>query len=326
MSREMSYRPLEETDRVAEASGHLRTSIILPVLDMVGDYWTFRILAAMLAGRNRFDTLQASLGIARSTLSGRLEDLVQHGLATRHQYQSNPPRDDYILTEVGRDILPVVLLIQRWDATWGPDEPDGGSGITDILEFRHRTCGQMLRPVLVCRACGQPVRVRDVSYAPGPGARPDGLPSRQRRARRRSAPTREGADLLTAGEILGDRWTALVGATPYFGLRRFSDMQAALDIAPNILSRRLAQLTGCGIFARHVYQDRPRRAQYILTEKGLDLYPITLAMIAWGDRWFAPAEGPPLLLHHKACGNELDPVLACATCANPIDADTLIAE
>jgi DNA-binding HxlR family transcriptional regulator len=301
------------SERVRAASGHLRSSVILPVLDIIGDRWTLHILAGLLADNRRFDLLQGALGIARSTLSARLEDLVQHGLADRHRYQDRPPRDDYVLTEAGRDILPIVLLIRRWDAIWGPQDAAAGE------EPVHRACGRALRPVLVCAHCANPVRMRDVAYVAGSGASGDILPSRRRRPRRRSATAEPEPGLLTAGDILGDRWTALVVATAFFGLRRFSDMQAALGVAPSVLSRRLEQLTDSGVFARHVYQERPRRAQYILTIKGLDLYPLTLAMLHWGDRWLAPASGPPLTLTHRTCGHTLFTRLACSSCGAGAD-------
>ena len=98
-------------------------------------------------------------------------------------------------------------------------------------------------------------------------------------------------------------------AAAFFGLRRFSDMERALGLAPNVLARRLDELVAAGMMARHVYRERPRRWQYILTEKGLDLYPVIVAQIGWADRWLAGAAGPPLALTHKPCGKTLIPVL-----------------
>ncbi len=312
-------RLLTSPDRIAEAALHLRTSIIQPVLDIVGDRWTLAILARLFQGERRFDVLQAGLGTARSTLSGRLDDLVHHGLVERRRYQAHPPRDEYLLTASGRDTSQIMLLLQRWDATWGAGEDaDGG-----MPRLRHH-CAAPLKPYMICGACKQPVRARDILYEAGPGLMASGLPSRQRRPRRRSGPAGgNNGTPLSATDILGDRWMALVLATSYFGLRRFNDMQAALGIAPNILSRRLAELTQWGVFARHVYSERPRRAQYILTEKGLDLYPVTLSLMAWGDRWMAPPEGRPLILTHRECGNILSPKLACSACNEIIETEAI---
>ena len=185
-------RLLTSPDRIVEAAGHLRTSVIQPVLDIVGDRWTLAILARLFAGDQRFDELQTSLGTARSTLSGRLEDLVQHGLVARRRYQSKPPRDDYLLTEMGRDTSQIMLMIQRWDSIWALGDED----VPGLPALRH-ACAAPLKPYMICAACNQPVRGRDILYAVGPGASPDGLPSLRRRPRRRSAAT--GAGLARPG-------------------------------------------------------------------------------------------------------------------------------
>ena len=163
---------------------------------------------------------------------------------------------------------------------------------------------------LVCRACRAPIHARDVAYrAAVRQARGAGAIVEPRRARR----SRDGAVrpqlLASAADTLGNRSLALVIAAAFFGLRRFSDMERALALAPNVLARRLDELVAAGMMARHVYRERPRRWQYILTEKGLDLYPVIIAQIGWADRWLAAAAGPPLLLTHKPCGKTLIPVL-----------------
>ena len=81
-----------------------------------------------------------------------------------------------------------------------------------------------------------------------------------------------------------------------------------------VLTARLARLTELGIVRRVPYQEpgQRTRAEYRLTEKGLDLYPVLLAMAAWGDRYVAPAEGPPITCVHRDCGAELAQVVECA--------------
>ena len=54
-----------------------------------------------------------------------------------------------------------------------------------------------------------------------------------------------------------------------------------------------------------------------------DMYPVTVALLGWGDRWFAPAGAPPLVLLHKACGQRLDPVIQCAACDAPAPPESL---
>src|ERR1044071_8428669 len=102
--------------------------------------------------------------------------------------------------------------------------------------------------------------------------------------------------------FLGERWTALVIRELFFGNRRFESIQSELGVASNILSSRLATLTEEGIVERRLYSDKPERFEYRLTEKGLDLQPIMMAVQAWGDRYTAPG-GAPLDLIHLDCGN-----------------------
>jgi DNA-binding HxlR family transcriptional regulator len=309
MARATAGMEAADARRTEEAALHIRASLVIPVLDVIGDRWTLLLLAALAAGPERFDGLARRVGIARSTLAQRLDDLAADGLARRHPYQANPPRFEYALTESGRDTLAILHAIRNWDRTWASAEAFEAWPMADEPERR-----------LVCRACREPVHARDVAYM-GPRASrrallaaegksaPGGARSQPRRARR----SREGAArpllLTSAADTLGNRSLALVIAAAFFGLRRFSDMERALALAPNVLARRLDELVAAGVMARHVYRERPRRWQYILTEKGLDLYPVIVAQIGWADRWLADAAGPPLALTHKPCGKTLLPVL-----------------
>jgi DNA-binding HxlR family transcriptional regulator len=121
-------------------------------------------------------------------------------------------------------------------------------------------------------------------------------------------------------EVVGERWTMLVLREAFGGARRFEDFQRNLGVARNVLATRLAALVRHGILARVRYQERPRRFEYRLTEKGFDLYPIVVAMMRWGDRWLAGKDGPPLVLIHKACEHDITPALACGHCGEPIGA------
>lgn len=303
-----------ESARADEAARHIRASLVIPVLDLIGDRWTLLLLAALAAGPERFDALARRIGIARSTLAQRLVDLARDGLAERVRYQAKPPRFEYALTAKGRDTLAILHAIRNWDRHWAPAEAFEAWPMADEPERR-----------LVCRACGQAIHAREVSYAGasqglrphafrralssgGTESAPGGARS-QRRARRSRESAARPQPLTTAADTLGNRSLALVIAAAFFGLRRFSDMERALCLAPNVLARRLDDLVAAGMLARHVYRERPRRWQYILTEKGLDLYPVIVAQIGWADRWLAGPGGPPLALTHRPCGKPLSPVL-----------------
>lgn len=122
-----------------------------------------------------------------------------------------------------------------------------------------------------------------------------------------------GADSVQATlNQVGDRWTFLVLREAFFGVRRFTDFQRNLGVARNLLSDRLGQLVANGIMARQPYQERPVRNEYRLTDKGRDLYGITVALMRWGDRWLA--DTPPLRLTHRADGGEVEQELRCVLC------------
>src|SRR3954462_7920189 len=89
-------------------------------------------------------------------------------------------------------------------------------------------------------------------------------------------------------ELVGERWTLLILRDTFLGTRRFDDFQRNLGIARNILQSRLARLVDEGILRRVRYQERPERFEYRLTRKGVDLWPILVALMKWGDRHVFP--------------------------------------
>ena len=120
-------------------------------------------------------------------------------------------------------------------------------------------------------------------------------------------------------EVLGDRWTMLVMRDAFLRVRRFEDFQRELGIARNVLTDRLNRLVEEGILERVRYQDRPARFEYRLTEKGIDLWPVMMTMMQWGDRYYAP-EGRPRIIRHRDCGGELIDHLKCAKCGAELGA------
>jgi DNA-binding HxlR family transcriptional regulator len=114
-------------------------------------------------------------------------------------------------------------------------------------------------------------------------------------------------------EVLGDRWTMLVMRDAFLRVRRFEDFQRELGVARNVLTDRLNRLVEEGILERVRYQDRPARFEYRLTDKGIDLWPVMMTMMQWGDRYYAP-EGRPRVIRHRGCGGELVAHLKCSKC------------
>jgi DNA-binding HxlR family transcriptional regulator len=135
-------------------------------LELMGDWWTMLILRDLYLGINRFDDLVEDIGISRNLLTSRLGDLVGHGLAERRAYQEHPPRYEYVLTEPGADLVPIMLALTAWGDRWTPP-PEG-----QPLIFRHDRCGQVFTPHISCGACGEKVVAGEVTTLPGPGGGP----------------------------------------------------------------------------------------------------------------------------------------------------------
>jgi len=119
--------------------------------------------------------------------------------------------------------------------------------------------------------------------------------------------------------VVGDRWTMLVIRDVFLGIRRFESIQRNLGLTPHRLSDRLRKLVRDGILRRVAYEKRPPRFEYRLTEKGVDLYPLLVVMMKWGDRWMAGKAGAPVELIHRSCGHSIAPQLTCPDCKAKID-------
>ena len=120
-------------------------------------------------------------------------------------------------------------------------------------------------------------------------------------------------------ELVGERWTVLILREIYFGRRRFDEIAANLGIARNVLTQRLQRLIEEDVLTKVAYQERPQRFEYRLTDKGLDLWPVMVTLMQFGDRHYAP-DGPPIVLTHRDCGGTLDAHRTCTTCGAKLGA------
>jgi DNA-binding HxlR family transcriptional regulator len=134
-------------------------------LEVVGEWWSLLIVRDCFLGVSRFDEFQRRLGISRNVLHQRLERLVAAGILERVPYSVHPPRDEYRLTDKGRDLWPVVNAMRQWGDRHAA--PKGAP-----LRLVHRSCGEVADPALVCSACGEPVTSRDVRAVAGEGRAP----------------------------------------------------------------------------------------------------------------------------------------------------------
>jgi DNA-binding HxlR family transcriptional regulator len=124
--------------------------------------------------------------------------------------------------------------------------------------------------------------------------------------------------LARALSVLGDRWTLLVLRECFLGIRRFDGFEQRLGITRHVLADRLKKLVEAGLLSKEAYQQRPLREEYRLTAKGLDLYPVMLALANWGDRHMSGTQGPPLRHVHRSCGRQMHGVLVCSECGEAL--------
>ena len=132
-------------------------------LERVGEWWSILILRDAFYGIKRFDEFEKSLGVAPGMLTRRLNALVEAGLLERRRYSEHPPRDEYLLTERGRDFRPVLLALLQWGNRHFA--PEGAA-----VQLANRRTGALVEPVLVDGATGEQIAGRDFALVPGPGA------------------------------------------------------------------------------------------------------------------------------------------------------------
>lgn len=129
--------------------------------------------------------------------------------------------------------------------------------------------------------------------------------------------------VIEALEILRDRWAFALMVETFYGVNRFDDYQHNLQISRNVLTKRLALLVNEGILRRHLYQSKPDRYEYRLTEKGRAMYPIFLAIQQWGEKYLGSEDDHDWKLVHADCGQVTHPHLNCDVCGREIVVSTM---
>jgi DNA-binding HxlR family transcriptional regulator len=139
-----------------------QTCSIARTLEVVGERWTLLIVRDAYLGVRRFDEFLESLGVASNILAARLQVLSEQGILERRRYQERPERFEYVLTDKGRELLPVILALMQWgDRHLAPDGPP--------RLMRHRGCGGLATVRTVCSDCGRPLAGHEVETERGPG-------------------------------------------------------------------------------------------------------------------------------------------------------------
>jgi DNA-binding HxlR family transcriptional regulator len=128
----------------------------------------------------------------------------------------------------------------------------------------------------------------------------------------------ERCSIARTVSVIGDRWTLLILRDCFLRVRRFEAFEERLGITRHVLANRLKKLVDEGVLMKVPYRDRQVRNEYRLTQKGLDLYPVLMSIVHWGDTYMTGNEGRPLLHRHLTCGHNFDPVQICSVCRQPV--------
>jgi DNA-binding HxlR family transcriptional regulator len=135
----------------------------------------------------------------------------------------------------------------------------------------------------------------------------------------RSIPFERNCSVGRTIDVIGDGWSFMIIRECFFGARRFEEFRDVLGLPRTTLTERLRKLTRLSVLNQIVYSERPLRYEYRLTLAGLDLYPVMLAMMSFGDKWLSNGKPKPLHLMHTRCGKSCQAIVACSECKEEID-------
>jgi DNA-binding HxlR family transcriptional regulator len=281
-------------------------------IDMICDRWTWSIVLALLLGGRRFTDLTERTGMASRLLTTRLKALEANGVIVRLPYSMHPPRFEYRLTNMGDDLLPIVLQMDRWEQAWS--RPLDYTG-----RVTHQLCGAILQGEVRCRACGRPAGARDIVLKLS-RAQLQKAPEKKTQHRRSIVSSEDdgkAAQLLGLSlDIFGDKWGIEILLCSFFGIRRFNDFRQSIGISANILSDRLDRLVAADLLSRG--RDVHSQSGYWLTPKGVDAYAIMVSVHEWADKWVRGRYKSPVQLIHAACGKPFLPNLVCTNCEQTV--------
>ncbi|HXR11291.1 MAG TPA: helix-turn-helix domain-containing protein [Gaiellaceae bacterium] len=128
---------------------HVRPCPTATALEVLGEKWSLLVVRELALGVRRFDAIQRNTGAPRDILTARLRRLEAEGVLEKRRYQEHPERFEYHLTDAGKALRPLLLMLAQWGVRWAAEAP--------IVEVTH-SCGERLELVPTCRACGEEIR------------------------------------------------------------------------------------------------------------------------------------------------------------------------
>jgi DNA-binding HxlR family transcriptional regulator len=282
------------------------TNAVGRILGLLGDEWTLLIVQQALLGATRYGEFKERLPISNSVLTNRLRALTQDGLLVRTAYQARPVRAEYLITQRGRALWPVLLSIWEWERRWVPEH------VGRLPGMHHTVCDSDFAPMLTCRSCTEVVTEKQVAARWGPsGSWPRSVPEAVTR-RRASGDHHQAGLFPETMSVFGNRWAAALLVCAFLGTSRFTDFQTQLGAPPTLLAGRLQTFCANGVLSA------PRQAGYQLTEKGRAFFPVIVTALQCGQQWFHAPEGSAVLITHLGCGEQFTGQLTCDQCAQPL--------
>lgn len=291
------------------------TNPVSRALQIIGDRSTMLILRDVFLGRHRFNEFFENSQLSKGTLTTRLESLVENDVLCKTAYIQKPLRYEYRLTTKGKGLYSWALMIWQWESDWSNKKEVGLP-----TKLNHNANGlHELLPSCVCRKCKREVNVKNVKVVQLGPDEPQvdfkllhGSIGKQRKVGVKKDLSKDNS-LGHVTDIIGDRWSNLIIAAGFFGLKKFEEFESQLGIATNVLAARLKTLTILGVLDRKQYQAKPPRYEYHLSLKGKDLYGQTMALRQWVLDYF-PQMASDTQLVHIDCGENLDTDVICKSC------------
>ncbi len=315
----MSVTPQPLSTLKTITTPHERACSIALFLERLGDGWCFLILRAAFFGETRFEGFVHTLSAPRTQIAQSLARLCDAGVLQGGGHTC------YRLTPAGHALFGICIGLMAWGDAYArpllhPEQEQAPVQLFWRDDAPQQSSLKPVQPQWICANCRQAFTARDGIWVHGPTA---GMQSR--REGRYRPPNKalfakaQPCSVASALEVVGDRWVFLILREAFFGQRRFEDFVQQLDISRNVLTDRLEALQLAGVLKRQQITAHGARSEYLLTSAGLALYPLTIAMMNWCDRWLRKPRQEPLVVIHRSCGVQLNALLVDAHTDRPIE-------